>query len=539
YKLTVVVPDTLQMTQPNNESEGDDVDSDFSRDMFMTDTIMLMAGDRDLDWDAGMFAGANIVIADPCVCLNNATNSSNGQFGEEVIVVEGLPGDAWQIIEQTGVFLESSPEPPMAPIPVPIGTALPPTMDDPSKFELVFRHVEEIGYNVVVSNGFDTLSIGRTCFYPEVTLAGLPSDSVTFCVNADPITPMVESNIPGDAVIFLNDVPVTEIDPATLGLGDYEIRIELDPFDSEECKAVTVTQVLVVDENCPSKVGDFVWLDENRNGRQDGFEQGFDSVKVILTPVNVVDGRVDNDTAYTDANGKYHFDVLEGFYKLTFCEPEGYRITLPNNDTVPDELDSDVNRVTFMTDTFFIPGGAEDLTWDAGLVIAPGSSDRIGCNCLDNATGQDDGQFLETVNVSGVAGDTWRIITSQNAFTADSPEPPAAPIPLPLGSTFTEIDFGIYEINFRHVDGLPYFVEMTNGFDTLNFSKLCTYPDVIAPQALADTLNVCVELSNFIPEIMVDQPGTFSYTIEGQPVDDINPSSLGVGVFELGRILYT
>ncbi|MFZ4475317.1 MAG: hypothetical protein ACOYPR_09015, partial [Saprospiraceae bacterium] len=52
-----------------------------------------------------------ILITDPCVCKNNATNLTNGQFGE-VIKIESITGKVWTVTAVTGLFSQFSPAPP-------------------------------------------------------------------------------------------------------------------------------------------------------------------------------------------------------------------------------------------------------------------------------------------------------------------------------------------------------------------------------------------------------------------------------------------
>ncbi|MEZ4893053.1 MAG: hypothetical protein R2778_08550 [Saprospiraceae bacterium] len=64
-----------------------------------------------------------ILITDPCVCKNNATNLINGQFGE-TIKIESLAGKIWTITANTGLYSASSPAPPTAPILIPVAPHL-------------------------------------------------------------------------------------------------------------------------------------------------------------------------------------------------------------------------------------------------------------------------------------------------------------------------------------------------------------------------------------------------------------------------------
>ncbi|MDX2279928.1 MAG: zinc-dependent metalloprotease family protein, partial [Saprospiraceae bacterium] len=62
-------------------------------------------------------------ISDPCVCLNNATTLTNGQFGEQ-IKVNAPSNQIWTVSAVTGLFTNFSAAPPAAPTPITVGTVL-------------------------------------------------------------------------------------------------------------------------------------------------------------------------------------------------------------------------------------------------------------------------------------------------------------------------------------------------------------------------------------------------------------------------------
>jgi len=64
-----------------------------------------------------------IVISDPCVCLNNATTLTNGQFGEQ-IKVNAPSTQVWTVSAVTGLYTNFSPAPPASPTPITVGTVL-------------------------------------------------------------------------------------------------------------------------------------------------------------------------------------------------------------------------------------------------------------------------------------------------------------------------------------------------------------------------------------------------------------------------------
>ena len=82
----------------------------------------------------------------------------------------------------------------------------------------------------------------------------------------------------------------------------------------------------------PASVGDYTWMDVNRDGLQDADEPALPGVTVTLTHA---DGSAVTDASgnpvaavTTDANGKYKFEnLLPGDYKVSFQAPAGFEAT--------------------------------------------------------------------------------------------------------------------------------------------------------------------------------------------------------------------
>ncbi|GLZ35363.1 hypothetical protein Lesp02_75500 [Lentzea sp. NBRC 105346] len=112
----------------------------------------------------------------------------------------------------------------------------------------------------------------------------------------------------------------------------------------------------------PNKLGDYVWVDLNKNGVQDNGEPGVPNV-----PVKLSDGK----TTTTDANGKYVFDNLpDGKYSVCFgpmpAQYADFQFTKPN--AGDDGVDSDADPATGCTPEVELGvGKRENLTLDAGI----------------------------------------------------------------------------------------------------------------------------------------------------------------------------
>jgi hypothetical protein len=126
----------------------------------------------------------------------------------------------------------------------------------------------------------------------------------------------------------------------------------------------------------PVSVGDRVWFDTDSDGVQDNGEVGVPGVTVSIF---TADGQPATDingaavpTQTTDVDGLYLFtNLAPGSYYVVFDTatlPPGTGVTTPNVGT-DDAVDSDANPSTGQTaPTPFLPGGAQDLTLDMGVV---------------------------------------------------------------------------------------------------------------------------------------------------------------------------
>ncbi|MEN0247838.1 SdrD B-like domain-containing protein, partial [Staphylococcus aureus] len=87
-------------------------------------------------------------------------------------------------------------------------------------------------------------------------------------------------------------------------------------------------------------LGDYVWYDSNKDGKQDSTEKGIKDVTVTLQNEK---GEVIGTTK-TDENGKYRFDNLDsGKYKVIFEKPAG--LTQTGTNTTEDDKDADGGEV--------------------------------------------------------------------------------------------------------------------------------------------------------------------------------------------------
>ncbi|MFO0802292.1 MAG: SdrD B-like domain-containing protein [Gemmataceae bacterium] len=122
--------------------------------------------------------------------------------------------------------------------------------------------------------------------------------------------------------------------------------------------------------------GNFVWLDSNGNGLQDGGEPGIDGITVQLLDAG---GAVVAQTT-TAGGGAYSFPgLVAGSYSLRFGNTVGavtYSRTLPNAG-VNDAIDSDADPITGQTPPIVLAAGQINNDVDAGLSQSVTIGDRV------------------------------------------------------------------------------------------------------------------------------------------------------------------
>jgi protocatechuate 3,4-dioxygenase beta subunit len=169
-------------------------------------------------------------------------------------------------------------------------------------------------------------------------------------------------------------------------------------------------------------LGNFVWLDCDKDGIQDCGEDGIGGVTVRLFSGTGVDlGR----STTTDANGYYSFGGLApGSYQVQFVAPTGFSFTAQDRGS-NDAVDSDANA-SGRTGTITLVSGQNNTTVDAGLIktavtfvqARPGLTAGFwgqhlsawnGDNCDDgkNSNLVASGVLRKTDILVGVANDCW------------------------------------------------------------------------------------------------------------------------------------
>ena len=114
----------------------------------------------------------------------------------------------------------------------------------------------------------------------------------------------------------------------------------------------------------PAALGDYVWEDIDRDGKQDLDEEPLDSILVILYDSN---SGTPLDSAYTDSSGYYLFEGLRPgvSYQVEFEGPDFYATSPQDVDS--DDLDSDVSELSGRAHPVILTSGQTDSTIDAGF----------------------------------------------------------------------------------------------------------------------------------------------------------------------------
>lgn len=138
-------------------------------------------------------------------------------------------------------------------------------------------------------------------------------------------------------------------------------------------------------EPLKASLGDFVWVDANRNGRQDAGESGLANVTVDLYTEN---GTTPTSTTKTDQDGKYGFlNINAGNYYVVFANVPGFSRTGAN--LGQDDADSDANTETGRTALITLTEGQTDNTWDAGYYSLNPAIQIIKSETSDHANATD------------------------------------------------------------------------------------------------------------------------------------------------------
>ena len=149
-------------------------------------------------------------------------------------------------------------------------------------------------------------------------------------------------------------------------------------------------------------IGDYVWVDENRDGIQDEGEVPVEGIRVLLLDENgEVIGSIE-----TDENGYYEFtNLAPGDYQVKFVLatlPDGYKVTIPNQGE-DDGVDSDGDPESGLTESTTLERGEFDPNWDLGIHVRQAELDLVKVAPTDPIKAGDDVSW--TINVTNTGPD--------------------------------------------------------------------------------------------------------------------------------------
>lgn len=198
-----------------------------------------------------------------------------------------------------------------------------------------------------------------------------------------------------------------------LSAGMYTVTVT----DENDCSASDQVTLADGTDDCELNIGDFVWLDSNRDGIQDN-EYGENGilVKLVKTGPDGDYGTIDDeviDSTYTSGfglnTGYYLFsDVQPGTYSICFViDTSAFQFTIQDAGG-DDALDSDPSQMTGCVAPFTIlAGDMDDLTFDAGIHAKCDNATtggEIGYDEVLCAPGEDPDEIVNIIFPSGGSG---------------------------------------------------------------------------------------------------------------------------------------
>jgi gliding motility-associated-like protein len=188
------------------------------------------------------------------------------------------------------------------------------------------------------------------------------------------------------------------------------------------CETISEPTNIIVGA-CNGVIGDFVWLDCNRNGVQDAGEVGLKGVTVTLSGT-AFDNSAVSTNATTSAGGQYQFTgVKPGKYTLTFSSPAGVSgLTFSPKNAGGNALDSDADGSGKTTEFNFASNQViTDLDagmFDATVPVISNMTDKTVVSCDGKGNTEQLQQWL-AANANGVATDNIsKTLVWKNNFTS-------------------------------------------------------------------------------------------------------------------------
>ncbi len=267
-------------------------------------------------------------------------------------------------------------------------------------------------------------------------------------------------------------------------------------------------------------LGNYVWIDSNKDGVQDAGETGVSGVTVTLFDVNGSPVA----TTITDATGFYSFNnLVPGTYSVGFTLPIGYTFTgkdLGGNDT----KDSDADVQTGRTGNYTLTSGQFNPTVDAGIYLTPPPNNASLGNFVWYDTNTNGVQDAGEVGVQGVVVDLLDVSGNVIATTITDA----------LGEyIFNGLAPGTYSVKFRNLPtGYSFSPSNSGTDDTKDSDASTTTGETQQVTLVTGEYNQTLDAGINKPNAALASLGDFVFNdLNGDGVQDANePGVEGVSV---------
>ncbi len=163
------------------------------------------------------------------------------------------------------------------------------------------------------------------------------------------------------------------------------------------------------------------------------------------------------------------------------------------------------------------------------------------CDCKQNATDRDNGQFDIVLSFESASGETWFIQQVTGMYDVTSPAPPAAPVPFVTGPAGFILDetvgldgISTYSLEGIHIDGLGAFIIVQNEHNIIRSYRLdqgsCRYTDL----NIAGPVSICnTTISNYSVNVIAG--AIYTWSVDGNVVPGTgNQINIDWSVYMLG-----